>query len=366
MTFRKAKICYLHIGSEKTGSTSLQAFLRENREQLLDAGVLFPLSPGLDNQPALAAYAMGDCKRERLLAQVGVSNEAELAAFKARFEDNLREEVSEAAADAMVLSNEHCHSRIHTREELERLAALLGQVAETVRVIFYVRRQDQVATSLYSTALKVGQGRKRPDMKISNPPPFAFDYWHTCQLYTEVFGKEAMDVRLFDKARFAGGDLISDFCHAIGVPMDDRWHRPENKNLSINRLAQRFLAAFNRNRRERFGQDAEHYRVSLVRLLDQHFGGQGIKPNRAAAEAFQAQFADGNEALRQAYFPEMPAPLFGDDFSMYPEDQKDWQPGLFMAFDIGARLFVAQQQEIDRLNAELRKEQSRARDKTDC
>lgn len=352
MSGHKAKVCYLHIGAEKTGSTSLQAFLRDNRDMLLRHGVLFPKSPGADNQPALAAYAMGDCSRGRLLAQVGVKSETDLAEFKAGLEASLASEVADAGVDTLVLTNEHCHSRIETREELERLAALLDSVAETVRVIFYIRRQDLAATSLYSTALKVGQGRKRPEMQVSDPPPFAFDYWRTCELFSDVFGAEAMDVRLFGKTSFSGGDLLTDFCQAICVPEDANWRRPSSQNQSINRLAQRFLAAFNRNRQERFGPDAENYRMALVRMLDRHFGGKGIKPPRRRAKDFLAQFSESNEALRQAFFPDHTAPLFGDDFSMYPEEEKDWQPGLFMAFDIGARLFVEQQKEIERLRAE--------------
>lgn len=349
----RAKICYLHIGAEKTGSTSIQAFLRANRRRLADHGYLFPRTPGEDNQPALAAYAMADSSRKNLMAQVRVQSDEALESFQHDFKAALQAEVTSAAPERIVLTNEHCHSRIETAEELERLAALLRSIADEIRVIFYIRRQDQAATSLYSTALKVGQWRKKPDLTVKGELPIAFDYWRTCELYAGVFGKDAMRVRLFDRDQLVDGDLIADFRDALDLPSGADWTVPESKNQSLGRLGQRFLAAFNQKRQDRFGEKSEHYRMALVRQLDQHFAGKGIKPSRSAAEDFLAHFRDGNERIREAYFPDLQAPLFGDDFSMYPEKEDTWMPGVFMAFDAGARLFVAQQKEIDRLKAEV-------------
>ncbi|NVJ70094.1 MAG: hypothetical protein HWE08_07060 [Alphaproteobacteria bacterium] len=355
MSEHKAKTCYLHIGAEKTGSTSIQAFLKANRAELADAGYLFPRSPGLDNQPALAAYTMGDCSRKNLLAQVGVSNGDQLEAFKKGFAARLKTEVSKASPKNIILSNEHCHSRIGTAEELGRLASLLLELAEEVRVIFYIRRQDQAATSLYSTALKVGQSRKKPDLRIAEELPLAFDYWRTCRLYEDTFGEGSVDVRVFDRSRLLGGDLMVDFRQATGLPEGRSWKQPKSQNQSLNRLGQRFLAAFNQNRLERFGPDAEHYRMALVRMLDKNFEGQGIKPSKQEAQDFLQQFKDGNEAIRQKYFPEHEAPLFIEDFAKYPdEEQSNWMPRPFMAFDAGARLFIEQQKEIDRLRAKIK------------
>ncbi|SDD23733.1 hypothetical protein [Kordiimonas lacus] len=349
----RAKICYLHIGAEKTGSTSIQAFLRANRHRLTGHGYLFPRTPGEDNQPALAAYAMKDSSRRNLMAQVGVRSDAALGRFQKEFSADLLAEVAKTAPERIVLTNEHCHSRIETVEELERLATLLHSVADEVRVIFYIRRQDKAATSLYSTALKVGQWRKKPNLAIKGELPISFDYWRTCELYASVFGMQAMRVRLFDRDQLVGGDLIADFCDALEMPAGQDWIVPDSKNQSLGRLGQRFLAAFNQKRQDRFGEQSEHYRMALVRMLDKHFSGKGIKPSQAAAKAFLSHFKAGNEKVRATYFPDMPFPLFGDDFSMYPEKDDTWMPGVFMAFDAGARLFVEQQKEIDRLKAEV-------------
>lgn len=50
----------LHIGAEKTGTTTIQEFLTLNRERLLAQGVHFPMSVGLKNHTRLAVCAAFD------------------------------------------------------------------------------------------------------------------------------------------------------------------------------------------------------------------------------------------------------------------------------------------------------------------
>ena len=51
----------LHIGTGKTGTTSLQSFLRQNRPRLADAGWLYPRSPG--RTPPRAVRALDPARR---------------------------------------------------------------------------------------------------------------------------------------------------------------------------------------------------------------------------------------------------------------------------------------------------------------
>jgi hypothetical protein len=38
------RVCYIHVGPHKSGTTSIQWFLQENREELLDRGYFVPES----------------------------------------------------------------------------------------------------------------------------------------------------------------------------------------------------------------------------------------------------------------------------------------------------------------------------------
>lgn len=50
----------IHIGTEKTGTTSIQNGLHANRDALTQAGIYLPVSLGGHNPRQLATYAMKD------------------------------------------------------------------------------------------------------------------------------------------------------------------------------------------------------------------------------------------------------------------------------------------------------------------
>src|SRR5436189_3975572 len=49
--------CFLHIGTGKTGTTSIQRFMTGNRDALRARGYLFPHAPGNGRQQVLTLYA---------------------------------------------------------------------------------------------------------------------------------------------------------------------------------------------------------------------------------------------------------------------------------------------------------------------
>jgi hypothetical protein len=358
----RAKICYLHIGGEKTESTSIQEFLSVNRDGLADRGILYPRLDHRINHLGIAACIQHDPAQEpldftsgaqELFSQLGKATASDFRAFYDRQTDGLRRAVEKSRCDTLILSSEHFQSRSDSEAKLHRLKAILSDVAEEVRAIFYIRRQDKTATSLYSTALRVGHGNFKPVLPLGGDIQLTFDYWRSCRLFGEVFGDNALNLRLFGKEHFADGDLISDFCQAVEIADPDALERPPASNPSLSRIAQRFLALMNRNRHERFGPHADRYRHGIIPILEAHYAGKGAQPPREQAEAFAARFAEDNEKIRERFFPSHPAPLFGNDFSMYPEEEEEWKPGPFMAFQVGATIAVEQQREIERLKAEI-------------
>ncbi len=54
------KTIYLHIGTEKTGSTTLQAVSGINRRTLMNHGIFYPRTPGERNHIKLALFAANE------------------------------------------------------------------------------------------------------------------------------------------------------------------------------------------------------------------------------------------------------------------------------------------------------------------
>ena len=61
----------LQIGTEKTGSTTLQHFLAANRASLQANGFVYPEFCGAINHTGLAAYALAPAKRDAIREPFG-------------------------------------------------------------------------------------------------------------------------------------------------------------------------------------------------------------------------------------------------------------------------------------------------------
>lgn len=65
----------IHIGTEKTGTTSIQTALKADRDRLAESGVLFPILFGSLNQMELSVAASNqDCPDELQLIELGRQN----------------------------------------------------------------------------------------------------------------------------------------------------------------------------------------------------------------------------------------------------------------------------------------------------
>src|SRR5437588_5600820 len=146
---------HLHIGCEKTGTTSIQKFLRANRELLARAGILFPRAPGEENQMGLAVAAQSEFGplRRKIFK---LRSWPEVDAFREKLGRGLEQELTGSAFRRAIMSGEHCSSRLVSPAEVEWLRDFLRQFFDDITVVVYIRRQDEFLLSTYSTDIKGG------------------------------------------------------------------------------------------------------------------------------------------------------------------------------------------------------------------
>ncbi|MEO0621659.1 MAG: hypothetical protein AAF183_05465 [Pseudomonadota bacterium] len=307
----------LHIGTEKTGTSSLQAFFKENRAALNQRGFHYPSWPGHINHTGLAAFAAADAVRDDLRIDLGVDDAASLATLRERLAAEAAAETAAHAGRTHIFSNEHCSSRLTTPEEIGRLRSLLAPLFDRIEIAVYLRRQDQVAVSLYSTLLKFGGDRP----EILPDPALRPDYWNydkQLALWAKAFGRDAVHPRIFDRTSLAGGSVVHDFCHRWGLGTGYADVRDANESLQPH--AGEVLRRLNTAFPGYVDGDLNRMRGELGARIGTLFPGRGPRPARAAAEAFLAHFAESNEAVRRQWFPDREA-LFSADFSSYPETE---------------------------------------------
>ncbi len=338
--------CLLHIGTEKTGTTTIQDFLRLNRE-LLDAhGVVVPRTVGEGEHLLLPLMCYQPDREDELLRRLRVDR-AGLPDFQRRRAALLRRELTErlARSPATVLfSSEHLQSRLTLPEERRRLREVLASCGlHDVRILVYIRDPAAMLCSLASTAVKAGATDPRPFRPDGPEAAVVCDYRRLFEDWASVFGEENICVRLFDPQTFASGDLLRDFAAAAGLPPDLPYSLPRSANRALSAAGAEIAARFNRripvfvNGRPNPMRLGGHF----LRLLEPRLT-QGPKPtlDEADRQAVRDRFRESNEFIRRRFFPERET-LFPSEEPTEPRSEPDAEALYELAADLLAELWKA-------------------------
>lgn len=299
---------WLHIGAEKTGTTSIQGCLKLNREKLRGEGVLFPRSPGNFNHTALAAYAMADEKGIEEMRMInGVRAMDDLPAFRDKLRHDLVTEIEGSGAHTVILSNEHCSSRLLTPGEIGRVYDLLAPLCTDIRIVLYIRNPIAFYESWYSTAIASGNTFAFPEPKPGMLR--AADWLGMVQRWSAVFGSAELFVRRMEPGRLACDDLLTDFFRTVGLASFD-FDRGRRANESLSLKPMLFLRELNA-RLPRFvdGRLSEE-RGQIVDVLRRWPGKERFRLDAASAAAIWSHYEDSYERLRRICFPLDEGPLF--------------------------------------------------------
>jgi len=303
----------LHIGVENTASTYLQQTFANSRDALRDAGVLYPHAPGDTNHIKLAVFTLDDARGTDIRMMAGVGSPEDAFALRAGFFDELAREVSESSCETVLLSNEHCASRLIHEDEVRRLKDMLAPLAEAITVVVYLRRQDEAMLSMYSTAVRSGSSQ-RLSFPSADVIAARFDYEKLLQRWATVFGRENIVARLFNHLH--NGDILDDFAVAAALPEDIGWSEPETplntrldaKQVEYLRILNTFFAG---------AGDQSHLmrRGNLSDVVAQikHSGVPLALPPGFAEELLQRMRASNGAVAREYFGRELPVdPLFGE------------------------------------------------------
>ncbi len=225
---------YLHIGAPKTATSSIQSALVQARPALLERGVLYPDSCRqgdahhvlvcdlIDKYQAspMPAVWYGDYPR----GQAWASLAAELEEYGDRIH-------------SAILSSElfFGQSRRLPRMLDDILAALPGH---EFKVLLYLRPQDQLYSSFYNQDVK--GARQWPGTAYEfyeTHQLFHRDYHAVCRIWAQAFGEENLMVRPYEPSQWREGNMLADFCDAIGVPgLTLQVGQEPNEGLGMNQL----------------------------------------------------------------------------------------------------------------------------------
>lgn len=300
----------LHIGTEKTGTTTLQGYLHSAKAQLREQGIEYYSSHGRIEARGLSASAVGDQLPDDYLKQEGIVSPQQRQMFRKKMKDDFQHAMSflDEHIHTVVISSEHFHSRLRQQHQLQWLKDLLSPWAWEVQVVVYLRAQTDMLTSFYSTALRNGevQDLEALGKKVCHAGNQYYNHRMLLELWGKVFGENALIPRLFTSDDLMQGDIVADFADVLGVEslrlVDLSLPR---QNESINPAGQALLRGLNKahKRAEHALPATEHQ--SLAREVMTVFAGPG---ERLAVETeLQSAFGASNQWVCNQWFKDRPA-----------------------------------------------------------
>ncbi|MGI7423545.1 coiled-coil domain-containing protein [Campylobacter coli] len=325
---------YVHIGTEKTGTTSIQEFLYINKSIIQKQNYFFAQSIGIKNHWDLAFLGYSLNKKDSYILNNSLWNFQAIKQHKKNIFSKIKDEVK--FNHKIIFSSELLQSRLTRKREIVKLYTFLKKIGFTnIKVICYIRDANEMLRSLLSEAIKWEEidsfelKEEKEEYKLGYKKNL-FHFHHICnhkqtlQWWGEIFGKENLIVRLFDNNEFYQGDLLKDFIHSIGLEWDDEFIIPPKQNESLDLLGidllrriNKFLPLFCNNARNIFRGDLHHFAVKHFTSKDSHLK---FQPPKEVVQSYIDYFEESNEWVRKEFFPHKERLFSKKDLSNYKEN----------------------------------------------
>jgi len=286
------KQLYIHIGAAKTGSSAIQSMLRINRKIFYNKG-----------------YLIFDANMDYANLEKDASDISAVWYFEKIKKDNLEKKFIAQINDSVIFMHEHgLEKAIISAENLSNkdYEKIFHEIRNklNIKVIFYIRRQDYWLFSAWKQwQVKKGKSFEKfvhDAIKIKYP-----NWLNIANSWENIFGKESVQVRLFDKTVLTKQDLLQDFCRCIDFEETNILSMPgyinENFNDAVLYLAQcnpHLFSGIHDNRFYHFLQKELGDKVMRDKV------GSLFLTNEIKNRIYTA-FLKDNEVLKKKYFPDL-------------------------------------------------------------
>lgn len=285
----------LHIGLEKTGTTSIQHLLVQSRTILASNSVFIAESVNAGNNFHLAIASYSNFRADGLTRQLGISNQTELEAFRKVKIAALAKEFSESGAKRAILSSEHFQSRLTSVADLQLLKELLESAGfSNFQILLYLRDPLKIAMSHHGMAIKKGVHVTEDFYRPTHPRiSQILDFKKTIAMWQEVFGSKNLVLKLYPEGK-PPTELLNDFLNATGLSAEQvDLSKQEKRNVNLSAVALEVLNELNAKSSVVRKLSEDRW---LFNRLEKAFSGSGLSPTpeqiRLFNEYFEADFKE--------------------------------------------------------------------------
>lgn len=322
------KTLYLHIGTQKTGTTSIQGFCKDNAKVLESKGFCYPIFPyeyPRVSKDRNAHFLMGrilDTNGNRMIEQERKIYQEGMDTIRNLF----------LKFDNIILSDEHIWQTTYRErpdfwKQIKEEADVSGF---QVKIIVYLRRQDEFIGSLWNqvvkTAIRPDRCRQTFDEYVEHLPGISqLNYYQKLESIAEVLGKENIIVRVFERNRFYCGSIYADFLNAVHLDLSDDFEILQTvKNLGLagnTHEIKRILNSLPQMSDKKKNNFLRDILLDFSEISKQEYPSSPFSPEET--REFLDRYEESNALVLKNYLNDAYQTLFHQDISGTQKWQKD-------------------------------------------
>lgn len=250
----------IHIGMNKTGSSSIQETLfynlKDKRYRYLDFGT--PNHGG----PMKIIFQSDFFDRPHVNRYKFTENEVQ--EIRKKLIKKIEYQINNADSGTFIISGEEILSLSNFDPEftdVKKVKSYFSKFFDDIKIVAYVRTPKPFNESLFQQNLKEGVGWHIRPLSTYQP------YKRKFEKFDVVFGKENVHLWKFDPITFPKKDVVLDFCEKIGIKVDEKDVVRVNESLSLEAISLLYVYR-------------KYYQI-------QENGSENIKENQMMIEVFQ-------------------------------------------------------------------------------
>ena len=248
------RVCVLHIGMHKTGTSSIQRMISENFDELRDRFGIASYRRHL-NHSALAPAFVDDLSQVRSNLAPGLEKPEDVHRQAVSAVEDLGESLARDRPPSLVLSGEGFSKLPETA--VPRLKRFLEPHFDRVHVAIYVREPFSYANSAAAQRIKVGSTFENliadtlihQEIYATHPDSSSVlpTYRYRIEKFVEAFGRDNVEIVPFARSALRGQDAVNDFFwRFLAIESAELARQPERENEALAPAALHALEYLNR------------------------------------------------------------------------------------------------------------------------
>jgi hypothetical protein len=238
-------------------------------------------------------------------------------------------EINKSGLSRVVFSDEALFGA--STEALRRLCELVDGIAGSLRLVVYLRRQDDHLVSRYQQVVKVGETKRLAEWTRETDLSDTYDYYLRLKEWAShldwskdydyharlrgwerLLEPDEVVVRRFERDGFANGSLLQDFLDSAGIDARaEELRQVPVRNISLDAETVEFLRLLNIYRVENEGARVGLIdNRGLVERLAEHSTGPILTLPVLYLDRFMAAQEQGNRAVARRYLRDATGELF--------------------------------------------------------